>query len=416
MSTHGNTTTSEGRLLHTAVGGLLYQENVFHGMEYISDDKVPGAGSRSCGTTVPSSTEHHVHLRPAREEVSRCPPMVTPLLQRADYYIQQSVASSTKKMYSTGWNTFITFATLSAFSNVFGLSDVDRQKCIISFVTYCADTLGISHATIKSYLCAIKFHFCSKGYTNPFSFQGGQPFVQLQMVLKGIKRVQIPRVQVRLPITVPMLQSMVSLLNKGLFGPYQDNMLIAVFLTAFFGFLRCGEFTTPTELFDPSIHLTLAHVSVTHVPTMYMEVFLSSSKTDPFRRGVKIKLFALGNSLCPVKAILKYLKLRYPLNSSPTSPFFLLPSMVPLTRSTFTSMFQGVLQCVGLQDAHLKPHSFRIGAATAAAAAHVPEHLIKTLGRWSSDSYLRYIRTPPSLLAQAQSAIGQVATSSSWGN
>ena len=46
-------------------------------------------------------------------------------------------------------------------------------------------------------------------------------------------------------------------------------------------------------------------------------------------------------------------------------------------------------------------HSFRIGAATAAAAARVEDHLIQTLGRWSSNCYSRYIRTDSSVLKEA---------------
>ena len=39
-------------------------------------------------------------------------------------------------------------------------------------------------------------------------------------------------------------------------------------------------------------------------------------------------------------------------------------------------------------------HSFRIGAATVAARNGVPDHLIQTMGRWSSNAYQLYIRTP----------------------
>ena len=39
-------------------------------------------------------------------------------------------------------------------------------------------------------------------------------------------------------------------------------------------------------------------------------------------------------------------------------------------------------------------HNFRIEAATTAAKAGLPPWLIKVLGRWSSDCYKRYIRTP----------------------
>ena len=44
-------------------------------------------------------------------------------------------------------------------------------------------------------------------------------------------------------------------------------------------------------------------------------------------------------------------------------------------------------------------HSFRIGAATVAARSGIPDHLIQTMGRWSSNAYQLYIRMPADSLA-----------------
>ena len=52
------------------------------------------------------------------------------------------------------------------------------------------------------------------------------------------------------------------------------------------------------------------------------------------------------------------------------------------------------LSTAGLDDKSYSGHSFRIGAATAAAAAGIPDHLIKMLGRWESSAYQLYVRTP----------------------
>ena len=55
-----------------------------------------------------------------------------------------------------------------------------------------------------------------------------------------------------------------------------------------------------------------------------------------------------------------------------------------------TTLKQG-LRSAGLDMNHFSGHSLRIGAATSAAAAGVPDHLIKILGRWQSEAYQLYI-------------------------
>ena len=59
----------------------------------------------------------------------------------------------------------------------------------------------------------------------------------------------------------------------------------------------------------------------------------------------------------------------------------------------------------------LDTHSFRIGGATAAFAAGVPESAIQLLGRWSSDAYRAYLRIPDCTIRSAS-----IAMSKTWFN
>ena len=62
--------------------------------------------------------------------------------------------------------------------------------------------------------------------------------------------------------------------------------------------------------------------------------------------------------------------------------------------STFSQQFNLSFILAGCQSKYYKGHSFRIGAATSAVAAGIPEAQIILMGRWSSDAYKKYIRIP----------------------
>ena len=64
-----------------------------------------------------------------------------------------------------------------------------------------------------------------------------------------------------------------------------------------------------------------------------------------------------------------------------------------LTRSFIIEKEKTLLLSLGYNPYLYSDHSFRIGAAITAAAAHIPDHMIRTLGRWKFDCYCRYIQT-----------------------
>ena len=75
-------------------------------------------------------------------------------------------------------------------------------------------------------------------------------------------------------------------------------------------------------------------------------------------------------------------------------PLFIHENGSPLTRYHLVKQIRQALSQKGIGVSKYSGHSFRIGAATTAAAVGIPEATIKMLGRWESTAYLRYIRTP----------------------
>ncbi len=63
------------------------------------------------------------------------------------------------------------------------------------------------------------------------------------------------------------------------------------------------------------------------------------------------------------------------------------------------------LQQAGVDHSKYNGHSFRIGAATTAAAKGIEDSLIQTLGRWESLAYLQYVQIPKEYLAGYSSVL-----------
>lgn len=132
---------------------------------------------------------------------------------------------------------------------------------------------------------------------------------------------------------------------------------------------------------------------------------LKKSKTDPFRQGVTIPSYKSGNIICPCFAVKNYLSLRKKMSSITSDALFVSDDGNPLSRQFFINHVKIILDNLGLQSKNYNGHSFRTGAATTAQEVRLEDHLIKTLGRWSSDCYTRYIHTSPRVIQQAQNQL-----------
>ena len=309
---------------------------------------------------------------------------------------EQSLAVATKKTYMTGEQQFFQFCELFRVHELGNILPT-TEDILCYFATFLAQS--VQHGTIKSYLAAVKHLHFQNNLDLPL-----HKFSRLQYLLRGIKRSQGTSNYVRKPVTTTHLNLFYNLLQPLHHQSSQDSkMLWAAICLAFFGFMRISEFTCDTA-FDKKHHLAAS--DVTFQPSIlkpeFIQVHLKSSKTDPFRKGILLTIGATNNHLCPVRAMLNYI------SASPKNgPLFVYKSGKFLKRDNFTQEIRDLLAKGGFEANSYAGHSFRIGAATMAASANLPTWLIKTMGRWASDCYEKYIRTPERTLAEASAKLIQ---------
>ena len=303
--------------------------------------------------------------------------------------VLNGIAPSTSRVYSSARNTFLRFCSRLNFNPL-----PASEHTLILFVAELHQSKATS--TIHTYLAGIRHFHIISGYANPLD---NKP--KLQLALKGCKRIKPPRSCTRLPITPYILREIKSTLSKN----FDDTMIWAAMCMGFFGFLRAGEFTVDGA-FDPSAHLSLQDISVnSHTNPSIIRVTIKKSKTDQFGTGAYIFLARTNSDLCPVTALIDYLALR------PTTkgPMFAFEDGSYLSRSKLVQSLNCSLVAAGIDPQFYKGHSFRIGAATTAATMGVQDSLIQKLGRWTSDAFRLYVRTPPEELSQVCHILAQAS-------
>ena len=299
--------------------------------------------------------------------------MADPVLHRSLLQCRYSgVAPSTRRTYQSGLNAF------NKFCHAFGIPPSPASSLTLEY--FCVHvSQHVSYKTLKVYLSGIRLAHIEQGLADPTES------ASLHLVCRGIRRQQGDNRRTRLPITINLLRVLKEQLRTSTcYTVMEQRMLWAAFTVAFYGFLRVSKLT-------PNLRWSNVVIS-----SKRMSITLNQSKTDPFRRGQTIQLFPTGSSTCPIKAMITFS--RY-VDTTHDTPIFKAGKFNPLTQRQLNAVLRHLFQQAGFNHINYASHSFRIGAATTAAAAGLPPWLIKTLGRWHSDAYLTYIRCPDSVFS-----------------
>ena len=189
----------------------------------------------------------------------------------------------------------------------------------------------------------------------------------------------------------------------------EKHVIWAVAASAFFGFFRLGGLL-PASLssYNPVTSLSWGDVSVdSHTDLQMIQFHIKVSKCDQFGSGTNVVVGKTGIPLCLVAAIARYFEHR----GDQLGAFFLDSARKVMTKPRFVTQIRDIVCTIGLPQHHFAGHSFRIGAATSAAAVGIGDSAIQMLGRWHSAAFLQYIRTPKQRLAALSTTLATATNS-----
>ena len=129
-----------------------------------------------------------------------------------------------------------------------------------------------------------------------------------------------------------------------------------------------------------------------HSDTKGMDVDLGITKTDQLGRDTTVPVHTSGTECCPVQLTRDWIGVRHAQGARGPDPLFVSSRGYRLSRDAVSRIVREVAESEGV-NLELSGHSLRIGGATEAAHQGVPVDIIKSIGRWKSDSgVMRYIR------------------------
>ena len=289
------------------------------------------------------------------------------------------LAQSSQQTYRRAWHLF------SEFTSLFGMSAEGLIRLPVSvadlslFIAF-LDEKGLAPSTIATYTSAIGYQHKLWGLQDPTS-----AFV-IQKLLRTT-RYDRESYDSRLPITVPLLIRLCGAASSTVINQYQRLLFQCMMCVAFWGFLRVGEITVPggTVIQLADLSFAMQEGNVFSAAEVVLRWYKHNRCGTPFRVVLPTSSIA---SICPVRVLLSYLQQR----ACQAGPLFTLEDGSPVKRTWFANQLHCAVCFCGLDQARYKSHSFRIGAATWAAANGWTDAQIRHKGRWRSDAFKKYIR------------------------
>lgn len=189
------------------------------------------------------------------------------------------------------------------------------------------------------------------------------------------------------PVTIEMLQSLQTTLDM---TDSFDACVLFTVLACFWGQIRLGKFLpTSKKNFDSTLNPTWSHL---HHPTSITGscvLHLPNTKLGG-RKGEDVML-PRQHEADPISALEQHCKLNFASIDAPLASYKTIAGIIPLTRCKFLCRLNSIFQSIHLP--FIMGHCLRIGGTTHLLLSRVLPNIVKLLGHWSSDAFLRYWRS-----------------------
>jgi len=225
--------------------------------------------------------------------------------------------------------------------------------------------------------------------------------LHIQTILKGARKstpeaLKMPKRQPLLIEDITAVRAQINLSEP------LDAAFFACLTTTFFTAARLGEFTIKNlGSFNAETHIKTKDVQQDIVDRSGNKVttfHLPHTKMVPKERGGETIFWARQEGPAdPNAALTNHLEVNQPPQTAHLFAYRHNSAHRPLTKTTFLACLRKALKEAGRPIKH--GHSIRIGATLEYLLRGVPFEAMKGIGRWSSDSFSRYLRKHAQILA-----------------
>ena len=293
-------------------------------------------------------------------------------------------------------------------------------RITIMFVVYARHKHwpNLKASTIKAYLAGIRMQHLMRGH-----LVGGLKPEIVKLMVSGAEN--LDAIQARLEQKKPrqaITWDLLKRIKERLFEVKGTKAWkTAVWMTcamAFSGSFRIHELLSKHKMtFSPSTDLLGGSVrrrtwSKGGVLKTCLEVHLAHPKEARLSQGVKVDVFSIEGEeawACPVRAFDSYISTGC--QGDTNSPLVRCKEGKNYTGTDFNRDLKVLLEgVVDYKEGAVTSHSFRAGMATWMAKAGYSDEEIMLTGRWRSQAFLNYVKTPRTARAvQAEELVARLA-------